>query len=652
MKRCPECRRDYYDDSLLYCLDDGAALLEGPSSADQETAILSESTTLADRLSPPIAGIAQSGRLQPAASTQGSHAIASQKWVAAGAGLLLVVVGIGLVSYKLSSSSDKAPSPTQVERLTTNGKTSDVAISPDGKFVVYVVDEEGQQSIWTRPVATNSNVQIIPPAHVNYRGLMFSPDGNYINFVRQEKRDVPPVLYQMPALGGVQKTLISNISGAAGYSPDGNQIAFIRSRFPTANESSLLVANSDGSAERILISIKRPDFFPTSTNQSPAWSPDGKSIAAIVGNISSNDPSVVEVQVADGSLKTIPGQNLEFIARLAWLPDKSGLLLLGADRAMTQPVWLLPYPGGEVRKITSDLNMYFGMSLTADAHTFATVQQNVISSIWVAPPGDPGRAVQIKSGGSNYDGMGGLAWTADGRIVYHSMAGGALDVWIMNGNGSGQKQLTSEGVTVRAKVTPDGRYIVFESISKGEHNIWRMDLDGGNPIQLTNGNSDNFPSVTPDSRWVVYTSRRTQDWRLWKVPVDGGQPEQLTDQRSRNALVSPDGKFIFCEYDSGENSRWKKAVIAFEGGALVKFLDIPGFANVYRWSKDSRSITYLESQGGVVNLWSFPLDGTPSKQLTNFKTEETFDFDWSPDGSLVLARGPVTSDVVLISNFR
>ena len=34
MKRCPECRRDYYDDTLLYCLDDGSALLEGPASLE------------------------------------------------------------------------------------------------------------------------------------------------------------------------------------------------------------------------------------------------------------------------------------------------------------------------------------------------------------------------------------------------------------------------------------------------------------------------------------------------------------------------------------------------------------------------------------------------------------------------------------------
>lgn len=41
MKRCPECRRDYTDETLNFCLDDGAALLEGPASADEgATAVL------------------------------------------------------------------------------------------------------------------------------------------------------------------------------------------------------------------------------------------------------------------------------------------------------------------------------------------------------------------------------------------------------------------------------------------------------------------------------------------------------------------------------------------------------------------------------------------------------------------------------------
>ena len=49
MKRCPECRRDYYDDTLLYCLEDGTALVQGsvPSPDEPATAILSEPGAIA-----------------------------------------------------------------------------------------------------------------------------------------------------------------------------------------------------------------------------------------------------------------------------------------------------------------------------------------------------------------------------------------------------------------------------------------------------------------------------------------------------------------------------------------------------------------------------------------------------------------------------
>ena len=40
MKRCPECKRDYYDDSLLYCLDNGAHLVEGPAGTSEPVTAL------------------------------------------------------------------------------------------------------------------------------------------------------------------------------------------------------------------------------------------------------------------------------------------------------------------------------------------------------------------------------------------------------------------------------------------------------------------------------------------------------------------------------------------------------------------------------------------------------------------------------------
>jgi len=175
--------------------------------------------------------------------------------------LLLVTGGVVFSLYKFWGKADKPPQAMKIERLTTNGKSTDAAISPDGKYVVYILDEGGQQSLWTRQVATTSNVQIIPPADVRYRGLILSPDGNYINFVKQEKADASPALYQMPVLGGIQKKLISDIYSAVSYSPDGKQFALARQRFPSVNESSLLIANADGTGERILVALKHLKYF-------------------------------------------------------------------------------------------------------------------------------------------------------------------------------------------------------------------------------------------------------------------------------------------------------------------------------------------------------------------------------------------------------
>ncbi len=73
-----------------------------------------------------------------------------------------------------------------VNKITENGKARLVAISPDGKYILNVVEDKGQQSLWLRNVPTNSNTQVMPPEAVQYLGVRFSPDGNYLYFVRGE----------------------------------------------------------------------------------------------------------------------------------------------------------------------------------------------------------------------------------------------------------------------------------------------------------------------------------------------------------------------------------------------------------------------------------------------------------------------------------
>ncbi len=554
---------------------------------------------------------------------------------------------------------------TKITRLTSDGKAYDAAISPDGKYVVYVIDDDGRQSLWVRHVATGSDVQIIPHSKIEYLGITFSPDSNYIYYVTNEKSD-EGVLYQVPVIGGTSRKLLVNIRGPITFSPDGKQFAFVR--VGRGAESILMMANTDGTGEQKLASRR----FPNNFWRMPAWSPDGKIIACPARSYSGGLRfEVVGVRVEDGVEKLISQQKAggSGIVFLAWLSDSSGLVMTAWDQSSASAqVWLVSYPAGEAHKITNDLNSYNGMSLTADSNTLVTVQSADISNIWTVPGGDASRATQLTWGVGRYDGSEGVSWTPDGKIVFLSRARGANNVWIMDRDGSNPKQLiVNDNLSENLSVSPDGRYIVFGSDRSGDLNIWRTDIDGGNPKQVTAGDGGGkfLPSFSPDGKWVVYTVLSKPGPLMWKVSIEGGDSLQLSDNSARSHAVSPDGKLIAGSSfdDQLTTNRFRMAVFPFEGGPPAKLFDVwlspfsrlRSFESLdtMRWTPDGRALTYIDTQGGVSNIWSQPLDGRKPVQLTNFKTGRIFNFDWSRDGKwLALARGSVTSDVVLISDLR
>jgi Tol biopolymer transport system component len=69
-----------------------------------------------------------------------------------------------------------------------------------------------------------------------------------------------------------------------------------------------------------------------------------------------------------------------------------------------------------------------------------------------------------------------------------------------------------------------------------------------------------------------------------------------------------------------------------------------------RWMPDSRGLAYVDTRDGVQNLWVQLLDGSPGKQLTNFNDTAIFAYDWSRTGTLIISRGVITGDVVLITD--
>ncbi len=604
-----------------------------------------------------------SGRISAisAAVPVASHATESKKLLAISVAVVLAAAaGFGI--YKMMAGHAlKAAVPAfqsiRLTRLTNTGKSRMAAISPDGKYVVHVIEDAGKQSLWVRQVTTANNVQIVPPAEVVYFGMTFSGDGNYVYYVTAAKNESQAFLYQVPVLGGTPRKLVEDVDDPVALSPDGSQIAFARF-YPPKGTDDLTVAKADGSDEHVVASRKLPARYAASWFDRSAglgWSPDGRTIATLASeSIGAAQWSLVGVPVSSGVEKTISSTKWSSSGRATWLADGSGLVLDASDQSssLLPQLWYVAYPSGEARRITNDLNRYYGVSLTGDSSALVTVQGEVSSSIWVAPQGNATVARRITSGSGTGEGLYGVASLPNGGVLYTSITSGHSDIWSISADGSNPAQLTvNAGNNGDPAVSADGQTVVFSSDRDGHRNIWRMNIDGSSPKQLTNGDADFTPQITPDGKWLIYQSDRAGKLRIWKQPLDGGTPQTLIDRVAESPTVSPDGKWVAMNAFDEAAGRFEVAYMPIEGGEPTKLSYLVGAA--FGWAPDGKSVLSVDNRNGVSNLMSQPLNSHPPKQVTNFTEGTIFKFAWSADGKqLFLARGSVNSDVVLISNVK
>ncbi len=621
----------------------------------------------AESSAPQRAALSTAQQAARTSAIDAAHSTESADSLAAGIrqgqrGMLLVVVilavtaglAFGLYKYFGQNRAVKQRAnlfqQLRVTKLTNNGNTKTAAISPDGKYIVYAMDEGGKQSLWMRQVAIASNVRLTPLAPVNFYFTSFSTDGNFIYYAMGDQINQPSI-YKIPVLGGSPTKVIGDLRAPAIPSPDGKQLAIV-----TIDEEGkgvvLTVKNMDGTNERKLMGRKAPEFFDW-----VVWSPDGLRLACAVNLFDGHAPSVkiVEVSLSDGAEKVITTYPWLSTGVLVWLPDKSGLLLTAKDQESPfEQIWQVSYADGEVRRITNDLNDYVGLSISDDSSAVVTVQRQRLSTVWLTDTNKERRTAQVTPGaGTYYD----LAVTPEGKLLYSSDASGSADIWEMETDGTNQRQLTAgAGRNYAPATSADGRFIVFHSNRSGVWQIWRMSADGSNSTQLTNDTTDsNWPQVTPDGQWVIYSRLNAYlDTTLWRVAITGGTPVQITDKVSVRPVISPDGKMIACwQLSQKRDAPLQISILPIDGGEPLKTFEtspnaITGWDAELQWTPDGKAVAYIDMRGGIGNVWTQPLAGGPPKQLTDFKDSQIFSFDWLRDGRLVCSRGLKTGDAVLL----
>jgi len=327
---------------------------------------------------------------EPVASTVNTEPVISKRFplIAVIAMFVLVALIAGSIFvwfnyFRKGKEIPQNPAPSSqtmtINRLTGMGKVTDTAISPDGKQIAYVVKDNEEQSIWVRQLSASKNVQIIPPSDKWYGNLTFSPDGDFLYFVKEREENDKFALYRVSAFGGEQKKVINDVGLTASFSPDGKQVIFVRFS-NEEEETDVIIANLNGGQERKLATHGANHWLDL-----PTWSPDGKVIAFITlastedEETDKPDITIATLELETGKEKRLSTQNWSVAERLTWLHDGSGLMMLAKDKpGSSKQIWQLSYPNGEARKITNDSSDYTDLSMTNDAKTLCAIQADSI----------------------------------------------------------------------------------------------------------------------------------------------------------------------------------------------------------------------------------------------------------------------------------
>ena len=471
--------------------------------------------------------------------------------------MLLVGAAVGLVALLPRGGSD-ADGPAgipaaafslqdaEIVRLTTTGNAGLPAISPDGRYVAYVQDDGDDESLWIRQTATPSNVQIVAPrAGVRIGALTVTPDGNFVDYVAIEQSpQVAYTLWRVPFLGGSPRRLIDGVHSGVGWSPDGRQLAFVRMHGQLGEEGlDLVIADAEGRNERVLATT----------------TPSGRRLF-LAGQSRRvwHACRLVARRCRDRfERRRLPGRGAHRIRdvhdggrRQCAVPreDPAGphgldrqyvaavLTADGARRRRTVVAAVIPIRSRlssheRPRRVSVYQRNRGGESFAADRR-----EQRVDIAIGDGSGGDP--ATVLSGSGGVYGGSGGsgmvMAWAGD-RLIYTGRSGGLTLAAGPAGEAAefvslagGPSATTAEGI------------IVYLSMAEGTlSTIWKADADGRRPRQIVSDVAM-WPRLTPDGRSVVFVSNS----RPRIVSIDGGTPALIADINARAPALSHDGTLL------------------------------------------------------------------------------------------------------------
>ena len=514
-----------------------------------------------------------------------------------------------------------------------NPTPSNVAISPDGRRIAYIVDDEGAGGLWVRDLDGQASRRLSTPWAPQLP--FWSPDSRWVAFFTLSD---PPRLWKVPAAGGVPVSLCAVTTGVGGSWGKRDIIVFAPTavgplyRVPAAGGSPEPVTALD--AERHQTGHRMPWFLPDGDHFLFSTLPRvGPDVEIFVGSLTSKQVKRI-MAATSGVTYADPGYLLfERDQKLVAQPfDPSRLELTGE-----------PTPIGEPPLAESWWDATWMATASADGRLASLRSWPQRTEIeWVDRSGRVLGKVPLPAGRWQS-----LALAPDRQSVIASRPIAAMlaEVWHFDVKGVKAERVTpAEIMNADAVWAPDGRSFVYSASRSGRFEVYRRQPDTTNPPQMIPTVDAQFKGVcsfTPDGKGLViaaYDPARL--WGLWMVPLGTESSPALLPPiiaPDVTARVSPDGRWL--AYLSLEAGQSEVYVTAFPAGGQRTRVSTSGGTDP-KWVRRGRELLYLSRQGQDVSVMSVAVGtgtaftaGTPRPILTR---RGLVSFTASSDGERLL----------------
>ena len=576
-------------------------------------------------------------------------------WIAGAALVLALLSAVGIWRFSRNRAEAALPPLEIVPMAAVPGFEHDPAFSPDGNQVAFALSGAEGCGIYTTMVGGGKTLRLTTsPADYS---PTWSPDGRRVAFYRDV--DHGTAIYAVPALGGTEQRLYSGLSSAwttgLNWSPDGKVLAFADSHGETNHTWISLLSLADSSTRQLT--------FPSGPeiDYSPAFSPDGSTVAFVRGSIVGVVSDLYVVPAAGGLAKRLTFDNTWILGSPTWTPDGHDIVFSSDRGGGLNSLWRASPTGGPLRPVASVGVIAWSPSISPKGNQLVYQRMFFKDNLFrlnlkdeTHPQSPP---VLVKSDkGFNWR----PHFSPDGkRFTVESNGLGHSEIWACDTVGANCGQLTSlRGTAGAARWSPDGRYIAFEFRPKERSEVYLLEVGGGMPQLLPTlpGANNGGPSWSRDGKSIYFYSDKTgEPFQLWKMSIQGGPPVQVTKKGGVFAVESEDGRFLyFVKFDAP--GIWRMPV---NGGEEERVLPRAGGHEWFNWALTRTGIYFRDSGKsentdtvGVLKFFDFATGKTTTVTATD--QPGGVGLAVSPDGRSILYddKGDAESTIMLVKNFR